>query len=108
MIIRVTQKMIDDGRKCDTRSCALAIAIQAVVKPEYTVEVGILLAWIAPFGKRCCSDSIENFLLPQVARNFRFAFDNGRAVFPFSFELPIPEFYLRDSNLQTAATNGGL
>jgi len=107
MLIRVTQKMIDDGRKCDTRSCALAIAIQAVVKPEYTVEVGIALVWIVPFDA-IISYHTERFPLPKVAIKFRRDFDSGRPVFPFTFELPIPEIYLRDSNLQTAATNGGL
>lgn len=80
MKIQVTAKDIQEGRP--GKVCACPIAIAGSRAYGCTMEVGNTL--MGPHEELHC----RNWgLLPKEAREFVTAFDNGRSVQPFEFEI---------------------
>lgn len=79
MKIEVTQTMIDEGEACSCSGCPVALGI---VKSTGTKQVWVEdhRAWI--------DGNLKN--LPDPAVAFIDAFDSGKPVRPFSFELDYP------------------
>jgi hypothetical protein len=75
MKINVTSEDIKNGIRWSPSSCALTLAIGRA-RGE-SVSVGITCVMIGE----------EFFSLPQIARDFRRKFDDGKTVEPFEFEL---------------------
>lgn len=75
MRIDVTQYDIDNGIRCDSKLCPVAIALRRTT--GRICEAGASLLWIGNYG---CDQ-------PDDVKNFINNFDGGRAVEPFSFEL---------------------
>ncbi len=85
-MIKVTQDYIDNGIKEDGDWCPVALAIKELPLIDGDVSVdgdSILL----PDG--------EALDLPASVSDFVHAFDAGALVKPFSFEVDIPEDYIR-------------
>lgn len=111
MKIQVTQDDIDQGAIQDCYRCPVAIAINRVLKPDYSCEVGTKDIYIR---QRCTSIGafVSHLKTPTKAAEFIRNFDRGihpeinmtrqtgvLMVGPFHFYLDIPEILL-------AATNG--
>lgn len=90
--IDVTQQCIDDGVARDCQHCPIARAIMARLADGFFVDVVSCGVWIYRTGSR---RSVFNVLIPANAKAFIDDFDDGRPVFPFSFDLDIPTEYLR-------------
>lgn len=77
MLIEVTQKHIDDGIRCDGQRCAVALAIREKVGFDVGFAMGLVM----------CGIDEQTYVLPMIATNNMVAFDNGRKVQPFTFEM---------------------
>lgn len=81
--INVTQQNIIKGRKYTSKSCPIALAFkEAGIKKVEVKNLQFLL--------RKSEDSIM-YDLPRMARKFIRAFDEGRPVKPFSFNVKIDQ-----------------
>lgn len=81
--IEVTEDDIARGKRCDARSCPIALAIRRAVGREYGVLVAYSNIYLgldeqAVPDWRMTPPAIERWLLD---------YDNGLAVQPFSFDL---------------------
>ncbi|MCI0537687.1 MAG: hypothetical protein L0Z50_20935 [Verrucomicrobiales bacterium] len=95
MRIEVTQNDIDKGCEKDCLKCPVALAINRVLRKPYVCYVDIPLIRIR---KGRSLDFVCEILTPEVAIDFIRAFDPGRDVSPFSFDLSIPEEYVAELN----------
>lgn len=84
MTIHVTQDDIDNGVACNTGLCPIAHAIRRAVPGSYWYVGSVEVFHRDLNGCRC--DEMD---LPVPACEFISAFDEGRPVNPFSFELEI-------------------
>lgn len=91
--IEVTQAHIDAGTPRDPCICMLALAIAPRIDPrmcDFSVNRQAVLffrpGWLASVGR------VE---LPYEARKAVRDFDDDNTVWPFSFELDIPDAWLR-------------
>jgi hypothetical protein len=76
--IEVTQDDIDNGSACDVCACPIALAcLRAGLKDVSVCDASL--------------DWKEKIPTPTVAVEFIFAFDSGRDVKPFSFEIEVAE-----------------
>ena len=89
--IYVEQWHIDKGKPAECGSCPVALAVKDVLRESFLVNVGMCtVAVFTDDGSQSWGDD-----LPEVANRFIDRFDLGMRVSPFSFELPIPEEFLR-------------
>lgn len=89
MIVKVTQRHINNGVQIIPDRCPVARAIRAVVKRSVDVQVGSWDVSLEYKGK------IINRKLRQKARDFIQAFDIGEEVQPIEFSLNIPKQLLK-------------
>lgn len=89
--INVTIEHIEKGKKHDCGECPIALAIKEVVKDG--VEFGVGTGRVT--FQQPNSGEYHSEYLPLVATGFIMGFDRGYPVVPFTFELPIPGFYLK-------------
>lgn len=90
--VNVTQECIDDGERHACTQCPIALALQPLVD-------GLLGVERTTFTIRKDTHSATG-ALPHEARLFVAAFDNQLEVAPFSFELDIPDQYLKPTITQ--------
>ena len=85
--INITQKDIDNGKKCGCDTCPVALAIKRRVIKNAFVEVGLYDIGLAT----------ESISLNETTCDFVRRFDRyGRnKVKPFSFTIDIPKKFLR-------------
>lgn len=75
MLIKITQKDIEQGYPCECRGCPISLAaeragmIDPIVTNDYITELH------------------KSYILPQVAQKFIDDFDAGVKVQPFEFEI---------------------
>lgn len=81
MLIRVEQRHIDNGVRGNCRECMVALALRDLLPRVWYVSVDCDLITI---GGR-------SYDMPEGVHSRVAAFDEGRPVAPFSFELPIAE-----------------
>lgn len=92
--IHVSQADIDRGISMSCGKCPIALAINRVIAPQFKARAAhvIEIVSLRIFGdciiQAACHHTRETGL-------FMGAFDNGRAVSPFSFDLDIPERLLK-------------
>ena len=77
MVVRVLKRHIDKGAVDNCNRCPIALAIRersgkSVSVRAYDVSVGD-----------------DEYVLPETASNFIFAFDSGKAVRPFKFTINV-------------------
>lgn len=84
MQITVEQPDIDEGVALNCDACPIARVTQRKMPPGVMVEVRTKFAQVFVSGKL-----VKSLLLSREARQFIAAFDAGRPVQPFSFDLPI-------------------
>lgn len=85
MVINVTQDHIDKGIPFNVCACPVALAIKPHVKPRHYVAVKSYVIGLWHTNHTL----VESWDLPQAVQDFIDAFDCGKSVQPFSFELPI-------------------
>ena len=97
--IDVTQDDLGHGVKRSCRQCPGALAINRHLEKHAVVEVDEDTITIHQYrdnqGRGAYPRISTTFLTPLPLRNFVFAFDMGFAVYPFSFDLNLPESVLR-------------
>lgn len=81
MLIHVTQEHINDGNKCSSILCPIALAITKAMENRWSV--GSTTA--GPLNNRM-DDEVT---LPGIVTAFIRLFDKGEPVVPFSFELDV-------------------
>lgn len=74
MIITVTQEDIDNGEMCLTEKCPVALAVKRAIGRMVRVNACYIVA-------------DRNYDTPFSASEFIVAFDAGKLVEPFTFEL---------------------
>ena len=85
IIVNVTEKDIEQGRKRNCRHCPIALAIRRKFPGDSTVvRVDRKIAFIWPTGGSYFATD-----LPRAARDFVVDFDSGRVVSPFTFNLSL-------------------
>ena len=89
-LIEITQSNIDDGVSFNPGRCPVALAVCPHVKPDVQVDVGKNEVWFGYFKES------EVVRVPADVIEFIQAFDNHQHPTPFSFELEIPEKYLKE------------
>ena len=79
--IDVTQEDINDGKQKSYWKCPIALALKRKTGKDYFVSYMVSL-----------SNDIESKLvpIPPLAADFIRAFDAGRPVHPFTFEIELP------------------
>lgn len=77
MKIKVKQKHIDAGKRWYTGNCPVALAIKEVYKTD---------VWVYSDSIRIADNSLE---IPDAVKGFVNAFDSGKPVSPFEFELSL-------------------
>ncbi len=86
VVVRVEQAHIDNGEKNDCKICPIALALVAILKDEWRVNVEadtvVLLQSVEPHA-------FVELSLPELAVEFIEEFDRGLPVVPFTFELDI-------------------
>ncbi len=89
--VDVTQENIFNGQ-VSTKSCPIALALNRAVKPEFYFSV-----YNNTFNliQRSNGFFVAKGNLLKKATNFVDRFDRGLKVKPFSFDLTIPEKYLK-------------
>ena len=85
VLISVTQEHIDKGVKTSCGSCPIAIAAKEVFIEGIEIAVGI----------NCIGIDTYFVDVPGPARRFIRAFDDGKFVRPFSFEIDVPKRLVR-------------
>jgi hypothetical protein len=83
------------GVRNDSCRCALALAVDAILKPEYFAVVTRELVCLAARPFRLEEQFLASIVLPADARRAVSAFDAGHGVSLRSFELEIPSQFLR-------------
>ncbi len=85
MLVKVTQKHIDEGKRADCYTCPIALAILDIDPKPVNVQVkySYVMIYIEKNGK------YKQYELPWEAREFISKFDNGKKVEPFEFELVV-------------------
>lgn len=91
--IDVTAEDIAEGKQIICTACPVARAINRRLAPGWEAAVGSGEYVLDPetWSDHC---SVEG-LLPPAASEFILAFDLGRPVAPFSFQLDLPDYLLR-------------
>jgi hypothetical protein len=87
MLIRVTEKHIERGRRHDICACPIALAIREQM--PFATEVKVYATRVAIHKEEGLA--FTRPLLPPDAIAFICAFDAKRSVQPFEFELPISQ-----------------
>ena len=91
MRIEVTQEDIDQGVRCDTDNCPVALAIGRQFKDCFAVLVGDANAAVFRFyhdeRSNMTRQTRSDFPLPQEAKTFVVDYDAGEEVAPFAFEV---------------------
>lgn len=84
LTIEVTQRDIDAGTPCKSGDCPIARAMSRAGLRRVAVNEDDIY-----FDH---GDGERGFrLLPRAAEEFIMAFDHGRAVHPFEFEIEVPD-----------------
>lgn len=87
--VRVTQADIDEAYNSITEHCAVRLAMQRVVDPDYTVHM--LYDAVRLSRKDLIGGSTDHLSdLPDDANEFISHFDNMFPVRPFFFEVTLP------------------
>lgn len=87
MKVRITQGMIDDGVPIDPQKCPLSIGIRDAAAEELADGHPVLVAAFVSFAWIWIGDRRMQVSMPREAAAFVCAFDNGRPVQPFEFDL---------------------
>jgi hypothetical protein len=90
--IHVTETDIQNGKEGDCALCPIALSLKRYIDERYSVFVHDDSASMASFERL---DMIPPIPLPQEAKAFIKAFDCFLPVAPFSFQLDIPEEFLK-------------
>lgn len=85
VLIAVTQEHIDNGKAMSCGACPIALAAKEVFVEGLEIAVGI----------DCIGVDTYFVDLPDVARRFVRAFDDGKFVRPFTFEIDVPRRLVR-------------
>lgn len=101
MIIKVTQEHIDNGKKCRTDTCAIAIAISESLEYPYQVRVILNESFTAICKIYSQNRNIKTIILPQRVQEFIESFDNDYKVEPMEFEINLQD----ESYSHTPSTN---
>ncbi len=81
MKIKVTKTHIKNGMRDSSCFCPIALAVKKIIKPPSARDVEV--------EYHLCRINNLYYRLPQTAREFITAFDNGHHVEPFEFELDL-------------------
>lgn len=96
MLIQVTEEHIAKGVKANCRKCPLALAIKSYLRPGFDIEVSFGWVVVRETNETHVYKSVwESKDLPAVTSQFMHEFDSKRKVHPFSFELDVPQQYLK-------------
>ena len=85
-VIEVTQKHIDIGTPLHSNHCPIALAVKEHLKEKISFGISQIQYHIDEFEFGNTMDEVKEF----ISR-----FDNNLSVQPFTFELDIPDEYLR-------------
>lgn len=88
--VNVTQTDINEGLVGSCESCPISLAASRVIDPAIDHWTGVNHLHV----KRAAHMS---FVMPLEARLFRLRFDNRVSVRPFTFEMDLPEWAVKDS-----------
>lgn len=100
MLIEVTQKDINKGKKTNCAKCPVARAAQRKQMPEYHFEATSCSLKVYRASEvsrnsgrpREGSFHINEFFLPDFVQDWILAYDGDNMVKPFSFELLIDQY----------------
>lgn len=97
MKLIVSQTHINDGLRNSCQECAISLAAQELMNPQYKIET-----WYGGYEIRTVQHNVrvyEGRLSPDII-NWMYAFDTDESkgkVQPTEFEISIPERYLKES-----------
>lgn len=90
--INVTQEDIFNGARCSSSKCPVAQALHKIIKPEFHFSIGISDFTLI---RRHPSKILAEGVISDEVKTFIRDFDSYNQVKPFSFDLTIPEKYLK-------------
>lgn len=86
-LIEVTQKHIDEGKRGEANTCAVALALTDAT--GYSASVGTFSGTLFKIDR--LSGVVADFDLPKPVTKWIKAFDSGSTVTPMSFEIDLPD-----------------
>lgn len=86
--VEVTQRNIEEGIRLSCAGCPVALAMNRATGLEWSISGWQMMAF-----RKLEKDALQTYALvtPPIARAFISAFDIGRPVEPFSFDLDLPD-----------------
>lgn len=101
--INVTDEHIKKGARSSCSCCPIALAVNELLKDNFRVRIGasqysIWPQYIAIADKD--GAAFRDYYINNRCLGFIHMFDLGYPVKPFSFQLEIPEEFLKDAVLQ--------
>lgn len=90
--VNVTQECIDKGVHMSASRCMVHRAMHEHIDDRYTFTVGVNQCTLMNAG-RWTSESCFNF--PKIVYKNILAWDRGEMIYPFAFEIDIPDEYLK-------------
>ena len=94
--VEVTQRHINSGLKRDCNKCPVALVLKEIFPNASRIIVGGFAIDMYALGE----EYFHNF--PDSVGNFTLAFDDGKEVEPFAFEIDVPDRFIEKARYEQA------